>query len=355
MPTQHNSSIYADSQPEVDAASVMMLRQAGALILGKTRTTEFAATVEGPGTANPHDTTRTPGGSSSGSAAAVADFQAPLALGTQTGGSTIRPGSFNGVYAVKPTWNAISREGQKIYSLILDTIGLYARCTEDLELLADVFGLQDDAVPQPLSTGLSGLKFGIYKSMMWDQAGSGTMKAMEKGKALLEAHGAQVEELSLPVEFENLPKWHTCVLFSEGCTAFRPEYQVAKDKLAQSLVDHVEGKHGYTHKDHLEGFDNIAALRPKWDEIAGKYAAIIIPSVPDEAPQGLGNTGSAVFNGWTTALHIPVINVPGFSGANGMPIGLSLAGPRYGDRALLAVSQEVGKVWEQEGGWTSRL
>ncbi|KAI7264730.1 amidase signature enzyme [Hortaea werneckii] len=355
MPTQHNSSIYADSQPEVDAASVMMLREAGALILGKTRTTEFAATVEGPGTANPHDTTRTPGGSSSGSAAAVADFQAPLALGTQTGGSTIRPGSFNGVYAMKPTWNAISREGQKIYSLILDTIGLYARCAEDLELLADVFGLQDDAVPKPLRMGVSGLKFGIYKSMVWDQAGAGTVKAMERGKALLEAHGAQAEELSLPVEFESLPKWHTCVLFSEGRTAFRPEYQVAKHKLAQSLVDHVEGKHGYTHKDHLEAFDNIAALRPKWDEIAGKYAAVIIPSVPDEAPEGLENTGSAVFNGWTTALHIPVVNVPGFSGANEMPIGLSLAGTRYGDRALLAVSQEVGKVWELEGGWNSRL
>ena len=355
MPTQHNSALYKDDQPEVDADSVIMLRAAGALILGKTHTTEFAATTGGPPTGNPHDTSRTPGGSSSGSGAAVADFQAPLALGTQTGGSMIRPGSFNGVYAMKPTWNAISREGQKIYSLILDTLGFYARSVEDLELLGSVFGLKDDITPTPPDSGVKGLKFGIYKSMVWDKAGPGLEQAMQKGKELLEAQGAKVEELTVPAEFSNLPKWHTCVLFSDGRVAFRPEYQIGKDKLADSLRDFVEEKHNYTRKDYLHAFDNISAMRPKWDAITERYDAVIIPSVPDEAPVGLESTGSAVFNGWTTALHIPVVNIPGFAGENGMPIGLSLAAPRYHDQALLAVAKEVGKVWEKDGGWSSKL
>ncbi|KAK5134493.1 hypothetical protein LTR08_006410 [Meristemomyces frigidus] len=354
MPTQFNSPIYANDQPEVDGASVIMLHKAGALILGKSRTTEFAATTDGPGTTNPHGTSRTPGGSSSGSAAAVADFQAPLGLGTQTGGSMIRPGSFNGVYAIKPTWNSVSREGQKIYSINLDTLGWYARSIEDLELLGSVFGIEDDEAPQPPKAGVKGLKFAFCKSMVWDEAGPGTRNAMQKGMELLKAHGADVEEITLPHDFDKLPDWHTCILSGDGRTSFRADYQASKDKMAAFLVEHVENVQNYTRKDYLEAFDGISALRPKWDAIAEKYAAVVIPSVPDEAPQGM-HTGNPVFNSWTTALHIPVVNVPGFQGENGMPVGLTLAAPRYADQALLAVAKEVGKVWEKEGGWISKL
>ncbi|KAK3072507.1 hypothetical protein LTR53_006689 [Teratosphaeriaceae sp. CCFEE 6253] len=355
MPTQHNSPIYADSQPEIDAGSVTLLRAAGALILGKTRTTEFAATVKGPVTTNPHDSDRTPGGSSSGSGAAVADSQAPIALGTQTGGSTIRPGSFNGVYAFKSTWNAISREGQKIYSLILDTLGLYARSVDDLMLLAEVFGVKDDQPPQAPADGVKGLRFAVLKTMVWDQAGAGLKAAMEAGPQLLRSHGAEVEEIQFPIEFAKLPDWHTCILKSDGRVAFRPEYMIAKDKLDRSLIEHVEEAHRYTRKDYLEAFDGVAALRPKWDAIAAEYDAVIVPSVPDEAPVGIESTGSAVFNSMWTALHVPVVNVPGFRGEHGMPIGLSLVAPRYHDQALLEVAKVVGEVWEKEGGWNSRL
>ncbi|KXL47304.1 MAG: hypothetical protein FE78DRAFT_128699, partial [Acidomyces sp. 'richmondensis'] len=344
MPTQHNSPIYKDDQPEVDAASVIMLRHAGALILGKTHTTEFASTVEGPVTCNPHDPSRTPGGSSSGSGAAVADFQAAIAIGTQTGGSTIRPGSFNGIYAFKPTWNSISREGQKIYSLILDTIGFYSRSVDDLQLLASVFGLKDDEPCQDLN-GLNGLKFGFLKTMVWDQAGPGTRNAMDHGMQLLKDCNAEVSEIEFAPEFAKLPEWHTCVLYGDGRVAFRPEYQSAKARLAPFLIGHVEEVHGYSRKDYLEAFDGIAMLRPKWDAIAAQYDAIVVPSVPDEAPKGIESTGSAVFNGIWTALHVPVINIPGFQGENGMPVGLSLLAPRYHDQALLAVAKEVGKVW----------
>ncbi|KAK5110429.1 hypothetical protein LTR62_005780 [Meristemomyces frigidus] len=355
MPTQHNSAIYTGSNPEIDAASVTILRSSGALILGKTCTTEFAATVKGPETTNPHDPGRTPGGSSSGSGAAVADYQAPIALGTQTGGSTIRPGSFNGVYAFKPTWGAISREGQKVYSLILDTLGLYARSVEDLKVLASVFGLKDDRVPEVKEDGVRGLRFGVLKTMVWEHAGPGLKDAMAKGVGLLKARGAEVTEFEFPSTFSKLPDWHTIILKSDGRTAFRPEYLTAKDQLDQSLIEHVEETHGYTRRDYLEAYDGVAALRPKWDEIASRYDAVIVPSVPDEAPEGIASTGNAIFNSMWTALHVPVINVPGFGGQNGMPIGLSLTASRYHDQALLEVAKVVGEVWEKEGGWTSKL
>lgn len=348
MPTQHNSPIYTDSQPEVDAASVAMLRQAGALILGKTTTTQFAAITVGTKTSNAHDPERTPGGSSSGSGAAVADFQVPLALGTQTGGSMIRPGSFNGIFALKPTWNAISREGQKIYSLILDTLGLYGRSVDDLKLLADVFGIRDDEPPAPLSKGVCGLKFAFLKTMVWKHAGPGTRNAWEEGKELLRNAGAEVIDIDFPSEFDKLPEWHTCVLFKDGSVAFRPEYKVAKDQLDSSLVDFVDEKHGYSRKDYLQAFDGISALRPKWDDIAEQYAAVVVPSVPDEAPKGLESTGSAVFQGIWTALHAPIVNIPGFKGENGLPVGLSLTTARFKDQALLSVSKQVGEVWVRQ-------
>ncbi|KAK3648710.1 hypothetical protein LTR56_000983 [Elasticomyces elasticus] len=355
VPKEQRGPLHGDDQVELDAGSVIMLRAAGALILGKTRTTEFAATVNGPATTNPHDTGRTPGGSSSGSGAAVADFQASIALGTQTGGSTIRPGSFNGVYAMKPTWNAITREGQKIYSLILDTLGFYTRSVDDLKLLAEVFGLKDDQPPQQPSSGVKGLKLAVLKTMVWDQVGPGTRDALNKGAELLRSHGADVKEIGFPTEFAKLPAWHTIILKSDGRPSFRPEYMVGKDKLDVSLVEHVEEAHGYSRKDYMEAFDGVAALRPKWDAIAEEYDAVIVPSVPDEAPKGIESTGSAAFNSMWTALHVPVINVPGFQGEHGMPIGLSLVTPRYHDQALLEVAKAVGEVWEKEGGWASKL
>ncbi|KAK0391825.1 hypothetical protein NLU13_1324 [Sarocladium strictum] len=349
MPTAYNSPIYDRSFPKVDAASVQILRNAGALIFGKTRTTEFAATVVGPSTTNAHSAKRTPGGSSAGSGAAVGDLQVPLALGTQTGGSTIRPGSFNGIYALKPTWGAISREGQKLYSLILDVLGLYARSTADLDLLAEVFDLHDDEAS--LFQGVKGAKFAFCKTPNWDHAGEGTMNALEKAVSLLRSHGATVEELVLPEAFDKVTLWHEIILAGDGHAAFLPDYRTNKAQLDQFLQGHAERIAGWTRKQQLEAFDGIANLRPVIDEIAGRYEAIIVPSVPDEAPEGLEYTGSAIFNSMWTALHTPVVNIPGFKGANDMPIGLSLVAPRYRDRHLLKVSQAVGEIFEAEGGW----
>lgn len=294
MPTQFNSPIYTDDAPKVDAGSIIVLRKAGALIFGKSTTTEFAAITKGSKTRNPHDPNRTPGGSSSGSGAAVGDFQVPIGLGTQTGGSTIRPGSYNGICAFKPTWNSITREGQKIYSLILDTLGLYARSVDDLMLLTDVFALHDDE-PPPANFDLTGSRFAILKTMIWPQVGPGTAAAMEKAASLLKAKGADVAEIQLPAHLDDLPKWHSTVLSADGRTAFLPEYMTAKPQLNEQLVGHVDNTTKIPRKAQLEAFDSIAAARPVVDAILAKYDAVITPSVPDEAPLGRESTGSAAF------------------------------------------------------------
>ncbi|KAL0939931.1 amidase [Colletotrichum truncatum] len=358
MPTQHGSAIYKGDAPQVDAGSIIILRDAGALLLGKTTTTEFAATVQGPKTFNPHaiaqGKTRTPGGSSSGSGAAVADFQAPIALGTQTGGSTIRPASFNGIYALKPTWNAISREGQKIYSLILDTLGFFARSVEDLELLADVFELRDDEPPKE-NFEIKGAKIALLKTMVWPHAGPGTKSALAKAAELLKAHGADVQEIEFAPELQDLPKWHATVLHAEGRVNFLPEYRVGKDKLHEFLIGHVENENKITRAQQLEAFDNISLARPKADKMLAKYDAVLVPSSVDEAPEGIESTGSAAFNAPWTALHVPVVNLIGFGGPNGMPVGVSLVAPRYHDRHLLTVAKAAAKIFESEGGWKSQL
>jgi amidase len=265
-------------------------------ITGKTTTTEFASTTKGPKTKNPHDAKRTPGGSSSGSAAAVADFQAPIALGTQTAGSVIRPASFNGIYGFKPTWNSLSREGVKFYSLLFDTIGFFARSVADLELVADALNVLDD---EPVDVGftVAGAKFAVVKTTVWPKAGNGTARALQEGAGLLRKHGARVDEVELPSpEFDRIPEWHRIWLMNEGRAHFLPEHRMAKDKLDPFLVGHVENVERVSRAAQLEAFDGIAALRPKFDHFARDYAAILTPSVVDEAPVGIEWTGDACFN-----------------------------------------------------------
>lgn len=316
MPTSHNSSIYADpAQSSPDAGSVMILRHAGALLLGKTTTPEFAAVTDLPAegrTVNPHDTSRSAGGSSTGSAAAVADFQAPLALGTQTAGSVVRPASFCGVWGFKPTWGAVTREGQKTCAVTLDTLGWMGRSGKDLEVLAEVFGIRDDddndddddKERKEEIGGLEGKKFGVMKTVMWAKhAEPATVAALDKAVALLKAHGAVVEEIELPGDLVELPKWHEIVMAAEAGKAFLPEYTVGKDKLHDLLVGHVENRNRFSHADYLRASDGIAVARPRVDELLGQYEAVLTPSAPGEAPVGPGWTGSPAFNLiWTVSL-----------------------------------------------------
>ncbi|KKY25592.1 putative glutamyl-trna amidotransferase subunit a [Phaeomoniella chlamydospora] len=356
LPTQYNSPIYETKKPSgVDAAPVITLRAAGALIFGKTTTTEFAANSEGNHfqnkTSNPHDPNRTPGGSSSGSGAAVGDFQVPIALGTQTGGSTIRPGSFNGIYALKPTWGAISREGLAQYSMTCDTLGLYARSVEDLELLAKVFDLETDDPVSEQPFQIKGAKIGLCKTSVWPKAGPGTIAAWEKAKELLTKHGAEVEDLELPEDFSKIPAWHLNVLAGEGKSSFLGQHRLAPSLLHSHMTNHVLNHNNLSRKLLLESYDNCARLRPIWDSIASSYDIIVTPSVVDEAPLGLDKTGDYSFNPIWTILHVPALNMVGFAGENGLPIGLTLVTGRYRDLHALWVAKGVGEVFEGEGGW----
>jgi Asp-tRNA(Asn)/Glu-tRNA(Gln) amidotransferase A subunit family amidase len=252
---------------------------------------------------------------------------------------------------MKPTWNSISREGQKLYSLIFDTLGLYSRGVDDLKLLLDAFQLVDDEPEEVFQ--IQGSKFALLTlpTPEWPEPGEGTAAALKKGAELLRAHGADVEEITLGEEFKPMYKYHLQVLSGDGRVAFLPDYYVAKDKMHHSLIDHVENKEKHTRKDQLRAFDELAAMRPRMDALADKYAAIIAPSALDEAPLGHGNTGSAAFCGPWTAMHMPVVNLPGFKGENGLPIGLSVVSSRYRDQHLLRVCRKVGEVFEAEGGW----
>jgi Asp-tRNA(Asn)/Glu-tRNA(Gln) amidotransferase A subunit family amidase len=338
MPTQHNSPLFAGHRPSLDAAAVTTLRAAGALILGKTDTTEFAAAGRHAATHNPHDLTRTAGGSSSGSAAAVADCQVPLSLGTQTGGSTIRPASFCGVFALKPTWGAVSREGVKIYSVTLDTISWYARAVEDLDLLCDVFDLHDDKPAHPVS--VNGARIALCRTPAWASAEAATVKAMDAAAAALRDAGAVVTELTLPGSFDLLGKMQRAIMHAEGRAAFLSLARSRPKDLHDDFHSRVENRDGITRAQLLVAYDHAALCRTTFDAIARDYDAVLTPSAPGEAPPGT-HPGDAVFNRMWTLLHVPCVNIPGFRGPGGMPVGLTLTGPRFTDRQLLAAAQAV--------------
>ena len=338
MPTQHNSPIYHGHRPGQDAAAVATLRAGGAVILGKTDTTEFAAAGRSAASRNPHDLARTPGGSSSGSAAAVADHQAPLALGTQTGGSTIRPASFCGVFALKPSWGVVAREGLKIYSLTLDTISWFARDIDDLGLMCDVFDVHDDAAPRPIP--VPNMRIALCRSPDWHAAQPGTPEALDAAAEQLRAGGAVVTALDLPASFAPLGAMQRMIMHAEGRAAFLNLARSHKHLLHDDFHARVENRDGTTRAQLAAAYDHAARCRTEFDAIAGGYDAVLTPSAPGEAPVG-SHPGDAVFNRMWTLLHVPCVNIPGRTGPNVMPVGVTLTSPRFTDRQLLAVAAAV--------------
>jgi Asp-tRNA(Asn)/Glu-tRNA(Gln) amidotransferase A subunit family amidase len=339
MPTTHNSPIYQGLRQGRDAACVGIARGEGAVILGKTDTVEFAAGGRRALTRNPHDATRTPGGSSSGSAAAVADFMVPLAFGTQTGGSLIRPASFCGVYGMKPTHGVVNSEGAKRYSHTLDTIGWYGRAPADLRLLAEAFRLFD--LDRPLGKGLRQLRIGLCRGPNWHLAEPESQAALLLAGQRLEAAGAAVEELSLPQRFEGITEAQRIVLFGEGRGAFLQEYVSALARLHADFRDRVENIAGITGARLAGAYDLAADCRKLFDALFPAYDAVLTPACTGEAPVGRQDTGNPVFNSMWTLLHVPCIGIPCTTGPNGLPVGVQIVGPRFGDAALLDVAALV--------------
>ncbi|KAL4412564.1 amidase [Colletotrichum abscissum] len=346
MPTEYGSPIYRGYRPSSDSAAVAILRASGALIFGKTTTTEFAVTNSGPDTTNPCDPKRTPGGSSCGSAAAVAALHVPLSLGSQTGGSLIRPASFTGVYALKPTLNTISTEGQKAIAPIFDTCGFFARCVEDLKILADVFGIEDDEPARDMLLGE--MSIALMKTPMWPTAGPGTISAIEAVTVILRERGIKVEEVSFPPEIsdpEELDRLQQVITQAEARISFLREYRIDKDNLAPEICEIVENTARITHKEREQASDRYYHMRLIINDWARGYTVILAPSAEDEAPVGLGDMGRATFNTMWTGFHMPVVNIPAFSGANDMPVGVSLVGPRFRDQQLLTTSLVLARVF----------
>ncbi|KAL6363912.1 hypothetical protein LRP88_03338 [Fusarium phalaenopsidis] len=332
MPTQYGSPIYKGHQPGSDSSAVAILRAAGALVFGKTTTTEFAVTNSGPETINPHDPKRTPGGSSCGSAAADADLQVTLSLGAQTGGSLIRPASYAGVFAMKPTFNAISTAGSKPIAPTFDTLGFFARSVEDLQLLADAFALQDDEPPRDIP--LDEISVALIETPMWSSAGPGTVSVMKQAADILQKNNVKVEQVSLPPEVadvEALGRIQKVITHGEAQVSFLREYRMDKANLAAEIRDMVENTSNNTDKEMTEACDTYSKMRDMVNKLAESYTAILAPSAVDEAPLGLGDMGSPTFNTLWTGFHMPVINIPAFVGANDMPVGICLVGPRFRD------------------------
>ena len=339
MPTTHNSPLYQGHRPGADAACVATLRAAGALILGKTDTTEFAAAGRWAATGNPHDLSRTSGGSSSGSAAAVADEHVPLALGTQTGGSLIRPASFCGVFALKPTWGVVSREGAKLYSLTLDTIGWYGRSVADLELMAETFALGEPVARPPLR----GARIGVCRSPVWEHAEPASRDALTDAADRLAAAGAELVPLELPPAFDEMPtRVHRVILHSEGRAAFLSLARTHGAALHDDFHQRVENRDGFTREMLRDAYDTAARCRAEFDALATSFAAVLTPSAVGEAPEGR-NPGNPVFNQMWTLLHVPCINIPGRKGPNDLPVGVTLTASRFSDLSLLAVADSVAE------------
>lgn len=221
----------------------------------------------------------------------------PIGLGTQTIGSVIRPASFNGIFGLKPTWNAVSSEGQKVTAPTLDTFGLMARCVGDLQRVADVLGLQDDEEAGEVCLGES--RFAVVKPPAWSEAGQGTVSAMENAVELLRSSGAQVEHVTLPEEFRDILSLQSTVLRHEAGVAFLRER--GEPTISSELAEFSRGIEGAARRRrYLRALDALAALRPKMDDIAGRYTAVLTASAGDVAPKERGWTGESKFNAmWT--------------------------------------------------------
>ena len=335
MPAEYGSPIYRGHRPQWDAACVALLRRAGCVILGKTVTTEFA-NVHPARTRNPHNRAHTPGGSSSGSAAAIADSMVPLALGTQTGGSTIRPAAFCGTVGCKPSFNSINRAGLKFAAESLDTIGVFARSVEDVALGLHV--LSGRALPDLTPASGRPPRVGLCRTPRWHDADAATHAAIERAAARLSKAGARVGDFELPPGCAQLFDDHAKIMDYEAARALTWEYLNHPEQISATLRPRIE--EGW--RLPREAYDATRLLardcRRKLADQMRDYDFLITPSAPGEAPATLETTGSSVFNRVWTLLGVPCMTLPFGAGPNGLPLGVQLVGPFDGDSGLLGWS-----------------
>jgi Asp-tRNA(Asn)/Glu-tRNA(Gln) amidotransferase A subunit family amidase len=333
MPTAYGSDIYPGFRPNGDASCVAVARAAGAVVLGKTVTTEFAFVNPGK-TRNPHNPAHTPGGSSSGSAAGVADFMVPLALGTQTGGSVIRPASFCGVVGYKPTYGQLNYAGTKVLAASLDTLGVMARQVADLALLrAGLLG-----APATVATLESPPRLGLCRTPWWDHADPATHTAVQGAADTATGAGANVRDVTLPPSFAALADANQTIMFYEGRRSLAHEFNHHADRLSPRLIEKIPADLDISFDDYRAAILCAQQCRQELNGVLDGLDALIVPSAVGEAPLGLESTGDATFNRPWTTIGAPCVTLPGNRGANGLPVGVQVIGLPHGDEALLSAA-----------------
>jgi Asp-tRNA(Asn)/Glu-tRNA(Gln) amidotransferase A subunit family amidase len=342
MPTEHGSPIYKGHRPVADAAVVALTRRAGGLVMGKTVTTEFATFHPGP-TRNPHDPAHTPGGSSSGSAAAVADFMAALAFGTQTAGSIIRPASFCGVVGYKPTYNTLPRAGFKPDADTLDTVGVLARTVEDAALFVAALAGRPELRSPPAAPA----RIGLCRTYEWHRSGRETVAAVENAASRLSASGARVRDLQLPTSFAGLLKAQITVMWYEVARSLADEFTRHPEQLSAQLRERCEKGYACDPAEYAAAIALGRDCRARLADAFGDCDVLLAPAAPGEAPKGEA-TGDPVMNQVWTFLHVPCITVPAAKGPNGLPVGVQIVGRIGDDARTLAAAQWVEGLLKKE-------
>ncbi len=358
MPTENGTVLHAGRRPKSDSTVVALLRQAGAIIMGKTVTTELAVMHPGK-TTNPHDPKRTPGGSSSGSAAAVASFMVPLATGSQTNGSMIRPASFCGIYGYKPTHGLISRHGVLLQSRFLDQIGVFSRTLEDAALIAQVLIAHDPNDPDTRPHATPHLvkvvaeeppvppRLAFAATPAWDEFADDDSK--QAFTELLEHLGDSAETVTLDKPFEQVYGWLKTIMGADQAMNYHREYKRGKDKLSPVMVDMIEQGQKVLAVDYNQAAATRDGLNRLLSEIFDEYDAIITPASTGQAPVGLDTTGNPIFSTPWTFCGVPAVSLPLLQGSDGMPIGVQLVGPKGDDARLLRTARWLaGAVMEKE-------
>ncbi len=335
MPTAMGSPIYDGHRPLYDAACVAQIRAAGAVVLGKTVTVEFAGMAPPP-THNPHDLRRTPGGSSSGSGAAVADCHVPIAFGTQTAGSIHRPAAYCGVVGFKPGYNLYNIHGVRAAAQSLDTLGTLSRTIDDAALMMAVLVGRDYA---PIPEAASPPRIAFCRTHLWGTAKPETVAAMEAARACLSAAGARIVDLDLPPAFAGLTPARDIISSYERARATLWEYTHHRDLLSPQLRSAIERGLGRSFEQYREAIAQGAHCRALLAEAFAGFDAIVTPATEGEAPVGLESTGDHAFIGFWNLLRAPSFALPTHRGPNDMPVALQLIGPYAGEDRLIAVAK----------------
>ena len=341
MPSEYGSPIWKGWRPKADSAPVAWARAAGGVVMGKTVTTEFATRKPGP-TANPAGLGHTPGGSSSGSAAGVADGFFPIAYGTQTAGSIIRPAAYCGVVGYKPTFGTIERMGMKVMSASLDTVGVLARSVTDCALFASAVSFRDLGDPDVKPDRAP--RVGICMSPTASAALPETEALRVRVTNALSRAGARVSDRELPDEFSQLIEAHPIVMNHESARALGWELTNARDGISEGLRERLDFGLSRSAAQVTEAYAVFERTQHAFPDAMDGLDILITPSAPGEAPNGLEWTGDPAFNFIWTSLHVPCVTVPAGLGPNGMPLGIQIVGRQGDDKAVLAWAQWVASA-----------